>query len=183
MAVPKIYGVPYDGNGVPMVDRGTQPFFDRQTFGTAYRDIKFPIDFKEISWRVVSGTLVTKGNSPGSIAYFDAAAAVDDTGGKVSLPAALNGFSSGDIVQIVGTVNYDGAAYTLQSGTDATKIQITKTYVAETLPVTGYILGHRPIEWSATDGFTYPIVKAAFAAFCQGKASSGTCVVDFLYWR
>lgn len=173
---------PRDANGWIMADRGTEPYCDRQTFGTSYRDIKFPVDCKEIAFRVVSGTFLTRGNSAGSVAYFDAGAAVNDGGGLVTLPAALHGFVATDSVVITGPTNYAGT-FTLEAGTDANNIQITATYVAETLAVTDYMVGHRPVTWEATDGFVWPLAKEAFTALFQGKASAGTAVVDFLYWR
>ena len=65
---------------------------------------------------------------------LDAAAAVDNSDGTVTIPITAHGFSANDLVFIHGTDNYDGTyAVTVP---DANNITITVTYVAETFSAT-----------------------------------------------
>ncbi|HEX7927330.1 MAG TPA: baseplate J/gp47 family protein [bacterium] len=65
-------------------------------------------------------------------AELDLAAATDEGGGKVGLPATAHGIADGTKVTISGTVNYNGV-FTLDAASSADKIVIVHAYVAEVL--------------------------------------------------
>jgi hypothetical protein len=68
-----------------------------------------------------------------TFAYFSYAAATDEGEGKVGLVMASNPFTAGQTVTISGTTNYNGT-FTVESGGSSTKLIITATYIAETIP-------------------------------------------------
>ncbi len=59
------------------------------------------------------------------------AAAVDKGSGKVGIPVTTHGYTAGEAVKILSTINYDGY-YIVQSGTTANEVVIVATYAAET---------------------------------------------------
>lgn len=61
---------------------------------------------------------------------LDAGPAVDKGAGLVGLPSTGHGLSAGNLVEIVGTTNYDGE-YTLDVTTTANELVVTATYQAE----------------------------------------------------
>jgi hypothetical protein len=172
-------GCPRDANGWIMADRGRQPLTDVWTLGTAFKDIRLAKDCKEISFIVRSGTLTFRGTEPGGVAFADASAVVDPGGGLVNLPFTGHGFTIGDPVVIVGTTNYDDT-HTLQAGTTADVLQITATYVAETLTALMYAEGYRDRQYAALASDVLPVVVEAREVVIKAK---GTCVVDVTYWR
>ena len=68
---------------------------------------------------------------------LDAAAAVDNGDGTVSITVTGHPFSTGDYGRIAGTANYDGNY--LLTKDDANTIRITATYAAETFAITDTI--------------------------------------------
>ena len=71
-------------------------------------------------------------NPPAADTTLDAAAAVDDGGGLVTIPIGSHDFTAGQSITLTGTANYDGT-HVLKAGTVVgTSIQITATFNAET---------------------------------------------------
>ena len=141
----------------------------------------------EYSYLVSGGTIMIKGFSVGGKAFLDAAAAVDAGAGKVQLAAALNGFSVGDSVTIVGTVNYDGVEV-LTAGSTADIIEITATYVAESIPATAYVTGERPAQSPAgvTNREDYRFVGKQVSpgeTIFYAKSLTGTAYLEMTYKR
>lgn len=62
---------------------------------------------------------------------LDAGPAVDKGGGLVGLPSTAHGYSSGNLIEIVGTTNYD-AEHTLDATTSANELVVPATFVSET---------------------------------------------------
>lgn len=69
----------------------------------------------------------------------DAAAAVDKGSGKVGIPITGHGFSTGQIIILSGTTNYDGT-HLVDSTSSTNEVVITDTYVAETFAGTEDVL-------------------------------------------
>ena len=130
------------------------------------------------------------------VAVLDEVAAVDATGGKVFLFAAGHDFLVGDTVTISGTTNYNGS-HVLQTGTIATKLKITATYVAETIgsgakatgfvqevfpATTAYALGHRYPSLASGAGLFLPLAIEANTTVCSVKSAS-TGAISILAWR
>lgn len=61
-----------------------------------------------------------------------ASAVVDKGSGKVGLPVSSHPYSTGDIVRLMGTKNYDAAELTVDATSTANEVVVTATYVAET---------------------------------------------------
>lgn len=59
------------------------------------------------------------------------AVAVDKGGGKVGIPVTAHGYTAGEAVKILTTINYDGY-YIVQSETTVNEVVIVATYAAET---------------------------------------------------
>jgi len=64
--------------------------------------------------------------------------AVNKGGGKVGLPSTEHGLSTGAIVHLEGTDNYD-AIYTVDATSSNNEIVVTATYVAETFTGNEYL--------------------------------------------
>jgi hypothetical protein len=77
------------------------------------------------------------------------AAAVDKGSGKVGIPLTAHGYSTGDVLLITGTVNYDGY-YAVDATSTANEIVITATFVAETF--TGSETVEKVLDFSSTAG-------------------------------
>ena len=56
--------------------------------------------------------------------------AVDKSGGKTGIPLTAHGFSTGAMIEVNGTTNYDGA-YTVDATSSTDEIVVTATYSAE----------------------------------------------------
>lgn len=81
---------------------------------------------------------------------LDAGPAVDNGGGLVGIPITAHGFSSGDLVTLSGTTNYDGT-YSADSTTTTDELVISATFVAETF-VTTQTASVRDYEFYTADG-------------------------------
>jgi hypothetical protein len=69
---------------------------------------------------------------------LDNEAVQDEGGGLVGIQCDGHGYSSGDIIYIDGTTNYDGR-YTVNAATTTDEIVITHAYTAETIPATATV--------------------------------------------
>jgi hypothetical protein len=110
----------------------------------AYRDIQ---QFLGGEWRYLHTEY--KRNTRATIT-LDAAAAVDNGGGTVTLPATGHVNVAGDEIYVVGTDNYDGT-HTLAAGTTTNELHITATYTAETFAGSERVVV-RDYEFYTTDG-------------------------------
>lgn len=89
---------------------------------------------------------------------LDAAAAVDNGDGSVGIPITGHGFSSGDLVTLSGTTNYDGT-YSATEATSANTLVVTTTYVAETFAA-AQTASVRDYEFYTADGIQEFSVKS-----------------------
>ncbi|MDD5759222.1 MAG: hypothetical protein PHI06_09085 [Desulfobulbaceae bacterium] len=83
---------------------------------------------------VITATYTTMVSDQASYAYPTNGNLVNN-GSTVTLPAIAHGLVAGDTIDISGTSNYSATSYTLpvQTNGDADHIEITATYVAESL--------------------------------------------------
>lgn len=88
---------------------------------------------------VITATYVTENTLPAGKAYPTNGNVIDNGGGTVNIPAPAHGYVAGDVIDITGTTNYD-SAYTLpvQTNGDADNVEITATFVAETIGPSDY---------------------------------------------
>jgi len=70
------------------------------------------------------------GHFEGTTYTLDNASATDEGGGLVGLPLTGQPYSTGDIIEVRDTINYDGS-YSVDASSSANKIVITASYVAE----------------------------------------------------
>ncbi|MFA5868038.1 MAG: hypothetical protein WC891_08835 [Actinomycetota bacterium] len=131
------------------------------------------------------------------VVYLDAAAAVDNGDGTVTLPCAAHGFIDGDTVTIAGTTNYNGAEV-LGVASDADNLVITAAYVAETFDGTETATGmvgetilatatatsYRDcsIASTAIQPRSFPVAVEANTTICELK-SADAAVVNIIAWR
>jgi len=86
------------------------------------------------------------------------AAAVDKGGGLVGIPLTAQPFTTGEILTITGTVNYDGVAHVVDATSSANEIVITAAYVAETFDGVDDSVGLTEPRSVATDSTRKEIV-------------------------
>jgi hypothetical protein len=167
---------PLDDNGWRLLDSGTELGTDLITLTTGWQNLIFPIDVKQVSVYVVSGTLVLRGTVPIHRSYLDAAAVVNSGGGVVTIAATGHGLTDGDPVTFPTLTDYPGD-YTVLAAGDADHIAITATYVAKTPAVTDYALGYVDPTYAAGAEPRLPLAVGAETVMAQVKASVA-CVIS-----
>ena len=114
---------PRDRDGVMMPDRCTEAFFHAETLTETAKAVILASDCKEFALIVKTGTLVLRGQCPGTRVLLAASAAVDHTTYVSLTTAVAHGFTVGDEVKIKGPVNYDGT-WPVVTGSATTDLRI-----------------------------------------------------------
>lgn len=122
----------------------------------------------------------------------DAAAAVDKGDGKVGIPCAGHGLSSGDSIRMERGINYN-SDYMLESATSADELVITASYVAETFtgneiiyeaivgtadsPVTFSYETYSNGNYTGKIPYTAALMQDAYYVFCLKEVSGSEQVL------
>jgi hypothetical protein len=147
----------------------------------------FPVVFPH--WPTMGGTAAAtvelQHSAVGASVNLDIGPAVDKGGGLVGLPSTGHGFVAGQIVRVVGSVNYDGENHTLDVATSINELVIPATYAAETFAGTETVddLWDAPTTAVETTGTNPFALVAGAPAYTVITIDGDTTPITDTEWR